>query len=204
MEEKKDKKTVKGTVKKSTKTRSKTASKTTSKKNVESVSNKTNIDKNTVMEFISSYKFLYSALAILLVIVLILGVVTYRKVSEFNKTTGDMVFPLIEEGAHTAFSLDLFELSKEKDYTIKISNYRGDTINKNDVSYTIKISNSSNTKVIVTKDEDKDNLITNQKECTIEGDKMDKNTKKYTIYHISIDSDSSIKKGDKINIEINS
>lgn len=200
MEEKKDKKTVKGTVKKSTKNRSKT----TSKKIVGNTTNKINTDKTKIMEFISSYKFLYSALVILLVIVLILGVVTYRKVSEFNKTTGDMVFPLIEEGAHTAFSLDLFELSKEKDYTIKISNYRGDTINKNDVSYTIKISNSSNTKVIVTKDEDKDNLITNQKECTIEGDKMDKNTKKYTIYHISIDSDSSIKKGDKINIEINS
>lgn len=200
MEEKKDKKTVKGTVKKSTKNRSKT----TSKKIVGNTTNKINTDKTKIMEFISSYKFLYSALVILLVIVLILGVVTYKKVSEFNKTTGDMVFPLIEEGAHTAFSLDLFELSKEKDYTIKVSNYRGDNINKNDVNYTIKISNSSDTKVIITKDEDKNNLITDQKECTIEGDKMDKNTKKYTIYHISIDSDSSIKKGDKINIEINS
>lgn len=200
MEEKKVKKTDKVTVKKTTKNRSKN----TSKKVADKTTKKTNIDKNKVMEFISSYKFLYSALVILFVIVLILGVVTYKKVSEFNKTTGDMVFPLIEDGAHTAFSLDLFELSKEKDYTIKVSNYRGDTINKNDVIYTIKISNSSDTKVIVTKDEDKDNLITDQKECTIEGDKMDKNTKKYTIYHISIDRDSSIKKGDKINIEINS
>lgn len=200
MEEKKAKKTDKGTVKKTTKNRSKT----TSKKTTDNTTKKTNIDKNKVMEFISSYKFLYSTLVILFVIVLILGVVTYKKVSEYNKTTGDMVFPLIEEGAHTAFSLDLFELSKEKDYTIKVSNYRGDTINKNDVIYTIKISNSSDTKVIVTKDEDKDNLISNQKECIIEGDKMDKNTKKYTIYHISIDRDSSIKKGDKINIEINS
>lgn len=168
-----------------------------------SIKNNTNKETN-IMTFVSSYKFLYSILIILFIIVLVLGIVTYNKVSEHKKTTGDMFFPLIEEGFHTSFSLDLFELSKEDDYTIKISNYRNDNINKNDVSYTINVNNTSDSNVIITKDDDKTNLINDNKNSIIEGEMFKKNEKEYAIYHISVDRSSTIKKGDKIYIEINS
>lgn len=165
---------------------------------------KNNSKQNPFIEFISSYQFLYSSLAILFIIVVILGIMVFNKGREYRNNHANMVFPILEEKVHNSMNIDLNELKKKKRYLIKVTNYRGSKVNQNELSYSLTIHNDTNVSIEMVKGNDTKNLITDQKSSIIEGISLKSKEKQEDVFYIRIIDDSKLKKKDKITIEIDS
>ena len=168
------------------------------------VKKKKNSKKNNFMEFISSYRFLYSALAVLFIVVLVLSIMVLVKGREYKDNHANLVFPILEEKVHNSMNIDLNELKKKKQYIIKVTNYRGSSVNQNELSYSLTIQNSTDVSIEIVKGNDTNNLMTDQKTSVIEGITLKAREKQEDIYSIRILDDTQLKKKDKITIEIDS
>ena len=153
-------------------------------------------------KFISSYAFLYTVFAILLVCVVVLGCMVFVKQREAKKNESNIVVPILEDGNRSSFNIDLNELKSRGEYVLKVTNYRGDKINTESMDYSITIRNETGVKVKVTKDENNDDLIVDPEATIIEGIGFGAEEMESDVYHFVIDGDAKIEKDATISIEI--
>ena len=165
------------------------------KSNTSSKSNKTSVKTPTIKKkpqkksIINKNNYLYLIFIALSIIVIFLGIKVYQKSKVKKVEEANIVIPILKKG----------------EYSIKISNFRQDNINKEEIEYKITITNESNASIKVTKDQDDTNLIIDQTSTRIEGVSLKANKKDYAIYHFSIDKNGTkIKSGNKINISVKS
>ena len=106
------------------------------------------------------------------------------------------------KASHSSLSIDLNNL-KEKEYKIKITNYRGNSVNEEELTYSITVKNDTSEKIILAKEDEK-NLMIDQKETTISDIKLPSKSKESTIYTIKLENGSNPSEKDKITVEITS
>ena len=170
-----------------------------------STKKKSKKQEETTKKIINKSNYLYIVFILLIALVIFLGIKVYQKKQTKKEETANIVVPLLKKGLSYDMSIDIGELKKKDDYSIKISNFRQDDINKEEIEYKITIINDSKAHIKVTKDQDDTNLITDQESTRIEGVKLKSNEKDYAIYHFSIDGNKDkIKSKDKIKINIES
>jgi uncharacterized protein (UPF0333 family) len=152
-------------------------------------------------KFVTSYSFLYGVFAFLLVLVIILGITVFIKGREKKENTANMVIPILTENSHNSMKINLYSL-KEDDYIIKVTNFRGNETNQNDVTYSVTIRNESNSNIEVTKDQEKENLMIDQQATKIEGQTLEGKKQNTTIYHIRLAEHAKPSDGDYVTVEI--
>ena len=140
---------------------------------------------------------------ILLILVIVLGVMVYKKDNEMSgKVTANIVIPVFEEGSSSSVTINADNLSS--DYIIKVTNYRGDSINSSELKYSINVLNSTSSSIQVLKNKSQDNLMVDNKNTIIEGETLKKDTKENVYYYIRINDYSKVKKDEKIVVRIDS
>ncbi|MBQ3307254.1 MAG: hypothetical protein IJG68_03560 [Bacilli bacterium] len=161
--------------------------------------NENNIEK--FKKFVTSYSFLYGLFAFLLVLVIILGIVVFIKGKEKKETTANMVIPILTQGSHNSMRINLYSL-KDNDYIIKVTNFRGNETNENNVNYSVTLTNDSNSNIEVTKDQEKENLMIDQNATRIENQSLTGKKKETAIYHIHLAEHAKPSEGDYVTVEI--
>ena len=156
---------------------------------------------DTIKKTVSSYSFLYVLFILLLIIVIMLGLMVFSKGKETKNNKANLVIPILADGTHNGMKIDLSSL-QGNEYVIKITNYRGRMINKEEINYTITIKNNTTSKIIVTKDDEKANLMVDQESTKIEGVSLNSKKKAEAIYRIKLQDNQQPKKGDMIEIEV--
>ncbi len=140
---------------------------------------------------------------ILLILVIVLGVMVYKKDNEMSgKVTANIVIPVFEEGSSSSVTINADNLSS--DYIIKVTNYRGDSINSSELKYSVNVLNSTSSSIQVFKNKSQDNLMVDNKNTIIEGESLKKDTKENVYYYIRINDYSKVKKDEKIVVRIDS
>lgn len=140
---------------------------------------------------------------ILLILVIVLGVMVYKKDNEMSgKVTANIVIPVFEEGSSSSVTINADNLSS--DYIIKVTNYRGDSINSSELKYSVNVLNSTSSSIQVLKNKSQDNLMVDNKNTIIEGETLKKDTKENVYYYIRINDYSKVKKDEKIVVRIDS
>ena len=143
-------------------------------KNIKKDNKKT---KRKKISFINKDNYLYYLFFILLIVVIVLCFLVYK-------------------------ARDKYQKSKEKMYSLKITNYTLNKINKDKVDYSVTIENNSKARLKVWKDMDLNNLMIDQESTVIRDVGFGNTKKEYHIYHFKILDKNKVKKNDKINIKI--
>ena len=103
---------------------------------------------------------------LLLISVITLLCVAVSKKNEFKqKQSADIVIPIIEKETNNTLNVDISELKGNslKDYSFHITNYKGNNINKEKMSYSILLSTNDNDVTLkLYKNGTEDNLLKNQ------------------------------------------
>ena len=195
-------------VKKNIKEIPKRTTKTTSKNKTENKrKSQTKIKNKPVSlkeKILNKNNILYYVFFGLLILVIILGIGVLTKSNDKTNETANIAIPIFEKATSNEMTIDLEELATQDEYSMKITNYRFDKVNKEKIEYTITISNESEASIKVTKDDNPTNLIKNQELTRIEGVSLKANEKDYAIYHFSVIDKKKVKKDDKIIIKIDS
>lgn len=182
-----------------------TNKKTTKVSTKKTVTKKEPIEQQNQTTASNKISYLYLAFVALLAIVVFLGVKVYQTSKIKRVEEANVVVPLLKKDSSYNMSINLEELKKNKEYSIKISNFRQNTVNQEEVDYQILVSNESEAIIKVTKDQDENNLIKNQESTRIEGVSLKAKEKNYSIYHFSvIENKDKIKSNDKIDVTIKS
>ena len=182
-----------------------TNKKTTKVSTKKTVTKKEPIEQQNQTTASNKISYLYLAFVALLAIVVFLGVKVYQTSKMKRVEEANVVVPLLKKDSSYNMSINLEELKKNKEYSIKISNFRQNTVNQEEVDYQILVSNESKAIIKVTKDQDENNLIKNQESTRIEGVSLKAKEKNYSIYHFSvIENKDKIKSNDKIDVTIKS
>ena len=182
-----------------------TNKKTTKVSTKKTVTKKEPIEQQKQTTASNKISYLYLAFVALLAIVVFLGVKVYQTSKIKRVEEANVVVPLLKKDSSYNMSINLEELKKNKEYSIKISNFRQNTVNQEEVDYQILVSNESKAIIKVTKDQDENNLIKNQESTRIEGVSLKAKEKNYSIYHFSvIENKDKIKSNDKIDVTIKS
>ena len=182
-----------------------TNKKTTKVSTKKTVTKKEPIEQQNQTTASNKISYLYLAFVALLAIVVFLGVKVYQASKIKRVEEANVVVPLLKKDLSYNMSINLEELKKNKEYSIKISNFRQNTVNQEEVDYQILVSNESKAIIKVTKDQDENNLIKNQESTRIEGVSLKAKEKNYSIYHFSvIENKDKIKSNDKIDVTIKS
>lgn len=182
-----------------------TNKKTTKVSTKKTVTKKEPIEQQNQTTASNKISYLYLAFVALLAIVVFLGVKVYQTSKIKRVEEANVVVPLLKKDLSYNMSINLVELKKNKEYSIKISNFRQNTVNQEEVDYQILVSNESKAIIKVTKDQDENNLIKNQESTRIEGVSLKAKEKNYSIYHFSvIENKDKIKSNDKIDVTIKS
>ena len=153
--------------------------------------------------FVSSYKFLYAAFGILLVIVILLAVMVFVKGNEASKNRSNIVFSIIDKDTHNYIDLDLATLVGNE-YSLKIANFRRNQLNGDGAVYSIIVTNDSAAEIEILKGDDLENLMTDQQHTVIEGGPLSKTEKEEVVYRFRVKDGSSVKEGEKLRIEVDS
>lgn len=158
------------------------------------------VDKTT--KKITTDSILMIVFVSLLILVIVLGILVFIKSK--NNVAVNMVIPIIEKDSEIEFSIDLASLKKEKDYVFKIVNYRNEEVISENIPYTITIENNTNSKIKLTRNDAKNNLMKKQSSTTLDSLKMYKNEKEEIYFHITFEKVGKIKEKDLVNIKIKS
>ena len=156
------------------------------------------------VDFLKSYRFLYGMIAFLFIVVIVLGIMVMVKKKEYNENHANLVFPVMEKGVHNSMNLDLNELKKKGSYIIKVTDFRGDQINQEEIDYSLVLRNETGVSLEVLKGKDSTNLMVDQEATRIEGVQLKSKEKQEDIYTVRILDDSKLEKDEKISIEIES
>lgn len=101
---------------------------------------------------ITSDKILLIIFILLLILVICLGIKVYnKKQTEKSKIVANLVIPIINIDKERNLSLNVSELVKDDEYILKITNFRADNINQEEISYSITIENYSTAKIEIKK-----------------------------------------------------
>jgi hypothetical protein len=151
--------------------------------------------------FITSYGFLYTAFAILFVIVIMLALMVFTHKEDDKGVRSNIVFSIVEKETQSYLDMDL-ETLVGKEYILKVTNYRGNRLNTKGAHYTIAVTNNTNVEIEVLKNNQGENLITDMNYSVIEGEELSKTEKEEVIYYFRVKNADKIKAGDKIRIEV--
>lgn len=152
---------------------------------------------------ITSDKILLIIFILLLILVICLGIKVYnKKQTEKSKIVANLVIPIINIDKERNLSLNVSELVKDDEYILKITNFRADNINQEEISYSITIENYSTAKIEIKKDNNEQNLMIDQSATIIEDLKLKSKIKDEAYYYIKATSKEKLKDTDKINIKI--
>ena len=145
---------------------------------------------------ITSDKILLIIFILLLILVIFLGIKVYnKKQKEKSKIVANLVIPIINIDKER-------NLVKDDEYILKITNFRADNINQEEISYSITIENYSTAKIEIKKDNNEQNLMIDQSATIIEDLKLKSKIKDEAYYYIKATSKEKLKDTDKINIKI--
>jgi hypothetical protein len=143
------------------------------------------------------------ALLVILVIVLSVLVVNKNKNTK-EEETANISVPIYETGTNNTISVNLKSLNEVsgKEYILKVTNYKDNKLNSDKISYTITITNNTETKISVTKNSDTKNLMVDNSESVIEASMLSNTEKEAVYYHIKITKAIDLEENDTIDIKI--
>jgi len=146
---------------------------------------------------------------LLIVFIVLIGLVTFlgievllKEKESKEKVFANLVIPVIKKEATQNFSINADSLVNDGEYILKVTNYREDVINDEEIIYSITVDNKTKIKISVTKDYSDDNLL--EENNVISNLKIRGKVKQDTYYHIKAISKEGLKKNDKINVRIES
>ena len=161
--------------------------------------------KKTIKDFFSSLLFLRLLFCFLILFIIGLGVLIYRKEkTEEKEIKPHITVPVYQAESDFEFGIDASLLAKEKnkEYIIKVTNYKDDKVNTEEISYQVLIENPADCVISVKKNGEKENLMKEQKSTLIEGEVLPSNEEKDIYYHIFIDSVGKLKSDDLLHVKI--
>lgn len=159
--------------------------------------------KITIKEFLLSEQFLKIVFIALTALVLILLYFVYRKNKiDKDKVKANMVIPLKEFDNKYSFQIELKSLVDKK-YLFKVTNYRGNDVNNEDVYYTLTVNNDTESVISVTKDDNK-KVIGSKIIAETDAIKLDKGEKIEDYYYVEIENENKITDDEMIQIIIES
>ena len=159
--------------------------------------------KKTFKDIMNSTKTLLIIFSLLLVLVIFLVVLCVIKNKEADENLyANMVIPVYELNTNYEFSINAKTLSEVDEYVFKITNYKQEEINKEEIPYKIEIKNETNSIIKVTKDNSKKNLMKKQKQTVLKEITLKKDEKDNIYYHVKINKNGELKKDDLIYIKI--
>lgn len=138
---------------------------------------------------------------LVLVIGLLIACIIMNNEAENNKYA-NMTIPVYEEGSNYEFSINAKTLSETDEYIFKVVNYKGKSINKEKIKYRIEINNETDSKIEVTMNNDKTNLMKDEKSTILEEKELSNKTKENVYYYIRIKSYNKLNKDDLIYVKI--
>ena len=166
----------------------KTNNKATSSAKV-SKTKKNSKDTNKLKDKITTEKILLIVFILLLILVICLSVMVFKKKKENDeKLAANLVIPVLKAGTEENITLNVDSLVNEEEYILKLTNYRKNEVNKEEIE--------------VTKDYSDYNLMIDQESIIIEDQKLRGDAKQDVFYHIKVTKKSDINEEDKINIKI--
>lgn len=143
---------------------------------------------------------------LLLISVITLLCVAVSKKNEFKqKQSADIVIPIIEKETNNTLNVDISELKGNslKDYSFHITNYKGNNINKEKMSYSILLSTNDNDVTLkLYKNGTEDNLLKNQYSYELKDLKLINNKKQDDVYTLIIKANKNIEKKQSVSIQI--
>lgn len=143
---------------------------------------------------------------LLLISVITLLCVAVSKKNEFKqKQSADIVIPIIEKETNNNLNVDISELKGNslKDYSFHITNYKGNNINKEKMSYSILLSTNDNDVTLkLYKNGTEDNLLKNQSSYELKDLKLINNKKQDDVYTLIIKANKNIEKKQNVSIQI--
>lgn len=166
-------------------------------------------NKNALRKIIpktTSEIILTLAFVLLLISVITLLCVAVSKKNEFKqKQSADIVIPIIEKETNNTLNVDISELKGNslKDYSFHITNYKGNNINKEKMSYSILLSTNDNDVTLkLYKNGTEDNLLKNQSSYELKDLKLINNKKQDDVYTLIIKANKNIEKKQSVSIQI--
>lgn len=190
------------TKKKKTTQKTRSSQINTNKKNNKKKSEKNKINNKKIL---TTENILLVLFILLLFLVIFLGIKVYQKnKSENKKIKANIVIPITKKEQSAVLNVDLNELAKQEEYVFKITNYRNEELIKENISYKITIHNDTDTILELRRNNINNNLITNQRETTIDSLKLYNQEKEDIYYHLRIIKKGNIKEKDVVVINVNS
>ncbi len=160
-------------------------------------------NKKTTKDLLNSTKRLMIVFILLLILVMFLFVLCVIKYKESKENEfANMIIPVYELNTNYEFSINAKILSEVDEYTFKIVNYKKKEINKEEIPYKIEIKNNTKSTIKVTKNDDKKDLMNNEKETIIDEVTLKKEEKENIYYHIKITKSKDLTKDDLIYVKI--
>ena len=138
---------------------------------------------------------------LVLVVGLLIACIIMNNEAENNKYA-NMTIPVYEEDSNYEFSINAKTLSETDEYIFKVVNYKGKSINKKKIKYRIEINNETDSKIEVTMNNDKTNLMKDEKSTILEEKELSNKTKENVYYYIRIKSYNKLNKDDLIYVKI--
>ena len=172
-------------------------------KSIKNISSKENKNKKEIKGKDKGFITLNIVFFSLIVLVIILSIIVFKKNNEMKNTlVADMIFPVIEENATLPFSISLNNVSEDKEYIFKVTNYRGNKINDSEINYKIIIENPSDAKIKVFRGNGNNDLMVDQKYTEIDNLKMYKDVKEDVYFRVSFDNLEAVKDKEMVSISI--
>ena len=160
--------------------------------------------KITFKDIINSTKFLSIVFILLLILVIVLGILCYKKNEELKENGfSNITIPIIKKDDSFEFSINALTLARTDEYIFKVTNVKDDVINEEEIPYTVTIENNNDCVISVSIDDTKKDLMKDQ-ESTILTDKLRKVEKDQVYYHVKVKSYGKLGNKDLINVKINS
>ena len=143
---------------------------------------------------------------LLLAIFIIFQVFKLIKEIKYKETIPEayIVFPILEKNSNSSITLTMSEFKKDYIYRFIVTNYRNTNINKEQIKYTISISNEDETDISIYKNENKKDLATSEKSFKISGNKLKAKEKQSDVYELKLNDTSNVTKDSKVIINIES
>ena len=167
---------------------------------------KNNNDLRKIIPKTTSEIILTLVFVLLLISVITLLCVAVSKKNEFKQNqSADIVIPIIEKETNNTLNVDISELKGNslKDYSFHITNYKGNNINKEKMSYSILLSTNDNDVTLkLYKNGTEDNLLKNQSSYELKDLKLINNKKQDDVYTLIIKANKNIEKKQSVSIQI--
>ncbi len=168
---------------------------------------KTKKKNKSIGEILTSTKSLTIIFVALFVFVLVLGgFLVARKMKENPKA--NMVIAIMNQEKNYGFYIDANSLREKDSYLLKVTNYRGPSINEEDVNYSITFSNPTDGTIAVKKlvdfKEVGEDLMIEQDGTKIVDEKLKKGEKREIWYKVTLTKKGNIKEKDLISVLIES